>query len=139
MTDYEEDSGFIDSENEHDDDDILYEQNVTHDIENEGEERVFEGAEEVDNEVDDLDYPSTEELHIDYASNEEVGYRFPKFIAKIDMQNPKFVVGYKFRCIEEFRQSMRNYWVVNRYNVKFKTNYEIRVQGICKLGCQWKI
>ncbi|KAL2518409.1 Uncharacterized protein Adt_14656 [Abeliophyllum distichum] len=128
VTESDEDPDFVDSENDIDeDDDLAYEQNVTDKIQIEVEDRVSERAEDVDNEVDELQYPTSEELLSDYESDEEVGYRFPEFNAETEMQNPNFIVGQKFRSIEEFRQAVRNYGAVNRYNVKFKTNDENRV------------
>ncbi|KAL2504838.1 SWIM-type domain-containing protein [Abeliophyllum distichum] len=140
VTESNDDPDFVDSENDIDeDDDLSYEQNVTDDIQIEVEGRVFERAKDTKYEIDDLEYPTCEELRSDYESDEEVGYRFPEFNAETDMQNPNFAVGQKFRSIEEFRQAVRNYGAVNRYNVKFNVNDENRVQGVCKLGCQWKI
>ncbi|KAL2535125.1 Uncharacterized protein Adt_08476 [Abeliophyllum distichum] len=98
VTESDEDPDFVDSENDIDeDDDLAYEQNVTDEIQIEVEDRVSERAEDVDNEVDELQYPTSKELLSDYESDEEVGYRFPEFNAETEMQNPNFVVGQKFR------------------------------------------
>ncbi|KAL2475876.1 hypothetical protein Adt_36612 [Abeliophyllum distichum] len=51
VTDSEDDSNFVDSENDNDeDDDLAYEQNVTNDIQIEVEGRVSEGAKDIENE-----------------------------------------------------------------------------------------
>ncbi|KAL2476450.1 Uncharacterized protein Adt_37186 [Abeliophyllum distichum] len=119
VTDFEDDPDFIDSENDNDENDgLACEQNVTDDIQIEVEGRVPQEANDIENEVDELEYPTSKELHSDYESDEEVGYRFHEFNAMTDMQNPNFVVGLKFRSIEEFRQAVRNYGTVNMYNVK---------------------
>ncbi|KAL2498538.1 Uncharacterized protein Adt_24088 [Abeliophyllum distichum] len=57
--DLEEDLYFIDSKN---DDDLLV------------EDRVFKGVGEIDNEVDDSEYPCFEELLSDYVFDDEVDF-----------------------------------------------------------------
>ncbi|CAA2963293.1 Hypothetical predicted protein [Olea europaea subsp. europaea] len=90
----EDDSDFVDSENNvEDEDDTLYEQNVTDGIEIglDGHYQIQdEWGESNDMEVDALEYP-TEELLSQCSSDEESGFRFPQFSAKTDMKNPQFV------------------------------------------------
>lgn len=93
----DDDSDFIDFENElEDEDDTLYDKNVTEGIEVgfKGQRKV-QDKQELDNntEVDDLEYPSDEELLLICSSDDECVYRFPEFCAKTDMNNPHFEVG----------------------------------------------
>ncbi|XP_022865606.1 uncharacterized protein LOC111385451 [Olea europaea var. sylvestris] len=138
----EDDSDFVDSENNvEDEDDTLYEQNVTDGIEIglDGHYQIQdEWGESNDMEVDALEYP-TEELLSQCSSDEESGFRFPQFSAKTDMKNPQFVVGQIFSSVVEFKKAVRTYSALNGYNVKFTTNEERRVQGVCKVGCEWRI
>ncbi|CAA2985841.1 Hypothetical predicted protein [Olea europaea subsp. europaea] len=39
--------------------------------------------------IDDMEYPSSEELLSDVSSNDKVGYRFSEFMAETDMRDPK--------------------------------------------------
>lgn len=57
---------------------------------------------EVDAEIVDLEYPSSEELVSDCSSDGDVGYRFPQFWTEADISNPQFVVGQFFRDVVEF-------------------------------------
>ncbi|KAL2491073.1 Uncharacterized protein Adt_26701 [Abeliophyllum distichum] len=128
--DLEEDPDFNNFENEFENDnDMLYEQNVTEENE----------IEEFEDEIDDLEYPSSEEFLSAYESSDESEHKFPEFVAENDMHNSKFEFGHKFRSIEEFKKAVRSYGAVNKYNVKFKANDESRAQAVCKVGCRWKI
>lgn len=128
MTDYEEDPDFVhsDVDTASEEDDLLYERNVTDDIEigsdmnavrNEG---VLVDVGEVDD--DDLHCPSCDELLLAYSSNEEVGYRFPEFLTEANVRNPQFEVGQLFRSMQEFRSAVRTYGALNGYNVKLRCN-----------------
>ncbi|KAL2518465.1 Uncharacterized protein Adt_14712 [Abeliophyllum distichum] len=97
VTESDDNPDFVNSENDIDkDDDLAYEQNVTDDIQIKVEGRVFEQTEDIENEVDDLEYPMSEELHSDYESDEDVGYMFREFNDETDMQNLNFAIGKKF-------------------------------------------
>ncbi|CAA2934796.1 Hypothetical predicted protein [Olea europaea subsp. europaea] len=93
----DDDSDFIDFENElEDEDDTLYDKNVTEGIEVGFEgQRKFQDKQELDNntEVDDLEYPSDEELLLISSSDDECVYRFPEFCVETDMNNQHFEVG----------------------------------------------
>ncbi|XP_022880692.1 uncharacterized protein LOC111397963 [Olea europaea var. sylvestris] len=80
----------------------------------------------------DRDFES-EQDDIEYDRN------FPEFNFDQDMRNPQFEVGQILSSTAEFREAVRMYDALNGSNVKFKANDERRVQGICKLGCQWRI
>ncbi|XP_022891653.1 uncharacterized protein LOC111406463 [Olea europaea var. sylvestris] len=41
--------------------------------------------------------------------------------------------------MEEFRIAVRTYGALNGYNLKFKCNDRKRAQGVCKVGCNWRI
>ncbi|KAL2470189.1 Uncharacterized protein Adt_38325 [Abeliophyllum distichum] len=83
------DPDLFDSENEtnNDDGDVLFNENVTEGIEMGCEPLQTEGAEAVECEVDDLEYPSSKELINEYSTDNETEYRFPKFDAENDMKN----------------------------------------------------
>lgn len=85
-------------------------------------------------EDDDLEYPSSEELLLACSLDEEVGYRFPKFLAEIDMRNLWFKVGQFFRSMDEFWIAVRMYGALIGYNVKFKCNDKERAQGVCNMS-----
>ncbi|CAA3019856.1 Hypothetical predicted protein [Olea europaea subsp. europaea] len=93
VTVLEDDSDFVDSEKDvEDEDDTLYDQNVTDGIEMglDGHDQVQdERGEGNDMEVDDLEYP-TEELLSQCSSDDESGFRFPQFFAETDMKNLQF-------------------------------------------------
>ncbi|CAA3006943.1 Hypothetical predicted protein [Olea europaea subsp. europaea] len=95
VTMLEDDSDFVDSETDvEDEDDTLYDQNVTDGIEMglDGHDQVQdERGEGNDMEVDDLEYP-TEELLSQCSLDDESGFRFPQFFAETDMKNPQFEV-----------------------------------------------
>ncbi|XP_022872517.1 uncharacterized protein LOC111391518 [Olea europaea var. sylvestris] len=92
-----------------------------------------------DPDIDDMEYPSIEELLSGVSSDDEVGYRFSEFRAEMDMRDPKFEVGQLFNSIQEFRKAIWAYGAVNGYNIKCKANDERRVQGIRKSECKWRI
>ncbi|CAA3017581.1 Hypothetical predicted protein [Olea europaea subsp. europaea] len=127
----DDDFDFIDSENQlEDEDDTLYDKNVT-----EGIEVGFEGQREVQDKqdldnntkVDNLKYPSKDELLLVCSSDDECVYCFPEFCAETDRRNPYFEVGQIFCSAVEFRETVKKYGAMNGYNVKFQVNEERRV------------
>ncbi|XP_022872985.1 uncharacterized protein LOC111391931 [Olea europaea var. sylvestris] len=92
-----------------------------------------------DHEFDDLKCPSSEELLPGMSSDDEVGYQFLKFTTDMDMRDPQFEVGQLFSSIQDFRKALQTYGAINGYNVKCKVKDEKRVQGIYKLGCEWRV
>ncbi|XP_022843153.1 uncharacterized protein LOC111366681 [Olea europaea var. sylvestris] len=145
----EDDSDFSDSNNNisSGEDDLLFEKNVTEGVElgyDVGATECNEDGHAVtmhdeDHEFDDLECPSSEELLSGVSSDDEVDYRFSEFTADMDIRDPRFEVGQLFNSIQDFRKVLRTYGAINGYNVKCKANDEKRVQGICKLGCEWRI
>lgn len=145
MTNCEEDPNFVESDHdfEFDDDDIQYDRNITDGIEigsgdhdNEVQEEREVGNE---NELDELDLPSLKDLLSQCLSDEDISYHFPQFTFDQDMINPQFELGQIFSSAAEFREAVLTYGALNGYNIKFKANEERIVQGICKLGCKWRI
>lgn len=78
-------------------------------------------------------------VHYLNSSNNEVWYRFPEFVAEMDMQDLQFQVEQLFNSIQEFREAVRTYDAVHGYNLKCKANDEKRIQGICKADCNWRM
>ncbi|KAL2513194.1 hypothetical protein Adt_18794 [Abeliophyllum distichum] len=69
VTKSNDDPNFVDFENDIDeDDDLAYEKNVLDDIQIETESRVSKGTKDIGNEVDELEYPTSEELRSDYEN-----------------------------------------------------------------------
>ncbi|CAA2934785.1 Hypothetical predicted protein [Olea europaea subsp. europaea] len=100
----EDDSDFNDSDNDISSgaDDVLFEKNVTERVElncdgratirqEKGHQAVLVHDEQPN--IDDMEYPSSEELLSDVSSDDKVGYRFSEFMAETDMRDPKFEVG----------------------------------------------
>lgn len=140
----EDDPDFIDSDNELStgEDDWLFDNNVTEGIEvgcDGGAPEQELVVQEKNDDVDDLECPSSEELLSVVSSDDEVGYRFSEFVAETDMRDPQLHIGQLFSSIQEFRKAVRTYGAVNGYNVKCKVNDDSRVQAICKSDCQWRI
>ncbi|KAL2470218.1 DBD Tnp Mut domain-containing protein [Abeliophyllum distichum] len=123
------DSSFQDSENDIDDevDDLVYKDNVVEDVEWELNRQRLD----VENHhLESSCYLSSEELNIDYSSDDEDNYKFPEF-CESNMKDPRLEVGMEFKSIVEFKQAVRNYGIKNRYSVKFKVNDPKRAQGVC--------
>lgn len=76
-------------------DDILYESNVTNGIKS----IMVVGEAEDDNISDDLECPFSKELLLGCSLDEEVAYCFPEFLDETDMRNPRCEVGQLFRSM----------------------------------------
>ncbi|KAL2505363.1 Uncharacterized protein Adt_20984 [Abeliophyllum distichum] len=99
----------------------------------------IEGTESLECEVDDLECPSSEELISEYSTDNETEYRFLEFDVEIDMKNLQLEVGKIFRSLDEFKDAVWHYGVMNRFNIRFKVNDPKRVHVVCKLGSKWRV
>ncbi|CAA3009212.1 pre-mRNA-processing factor 19 [Olea europaea subsp. europaea] len=86
----------------------------------------------------EVEYPM-EELLTQCSLDDESRFRFPQFSSETDMKNPQFKVEQIFSSTVEVKEVIRTYGALNRYNVKFTADKERRVQGVCKIGCKWRI
>lgn len=48
--------------------------------------------------------------------------RYVEFNDEVDMKNPQFRIGIKFRSFKEFKEAVKNYGIKNRYVMNFKPN-----------------
>ncbi|KAL1549782.1 hypothetical protein AAHA92_17835 [Salvia divinorum] len=74
-----------------------------------------------------------------HSSDEEARSRWHVFNAKRDMKDPKFRHGMLFTNKEVLKQAIRQYAIVNKYNVKVVRDEKDRVNANC-LNCEgWMI
>lgn len=85
-----------------------------------------------------MEIPSLKKRLSQCLFDEEDGYQFLEFSFDSDMKNPQFEIGQIFSSASKFREAMRSYSVLNGYNIKFTAN-EVRVHGVSKFACKWKI
>ncbi|XP_039120854.1 uncharacterized protein LOC120257450 [Dioscorea cayenensis subsp. rotundata] len=63
--------------------------------------------------------------------------RYPEFNGEVDMKNPQFKVGMKFRDFKQFKEAVRNYGIQNRYVMNFRPNTKKKCKAFCKKGCHF--
>ncbi|KAF7143948.1 hypothetical protein RHSIM_Rhsim05G0109600 [Rhododendron simsii] len=73
------------------------------------------------------------------GSSDEEGDGHPEFKVKIHMANPILVEGMKFTGARQFREFLKEWNVVNRYDIEYKKNESTRITVVCRYGCTWRI
>ncbi|XP_039130869.1 uncharacterized protein LOC120267252 [Dioscorea cayenensis subsp. rotundata] len=61
--------------------------------------------------------------------------KYAEFNEAIDMKNPHFKIGMKFRDFKQFKEAVKNYGVKNRYVMNFRPNTKTRCKAYCSKGC----
>ncbi|GMI76239.1 hypothetical protein HRI_001293200 [Hibiscus trionum] len=102
----------------------------------------FSAAVRVENEdvCSETDSEGADSLHS--ASDSETdgkGRKYPEFNSETDLKNPQFKKGMMFSHQSVLKAAVKQYAVLNRYNVRLKTNDSRRLQVVCKDGCPWMI
>ncbi|XP_039140504.1 uncharacterized protein LOC120277718 [Dioscorea cayenensis subsp. rotundata] len=82
---------------------------------------------EVDSDGDvETEYARSEELQSCSSTDEDymipIKPKFAEFNEEVDMRNPQFKIGMKFRSFKQFKDPVKNYGIKNRYSMKFKPN-----------------
>lgn len=135
----DEDPDFNDSDYDvYDDDDCLFDRNVTEVIEIgmhivEHEERQ---------ELDSPSYASSEKLNFLSGLDSEGNSgrpNFPEYFASSVKRNPQLEVGLLFANFEELKSVVRDYDVFNQVEPAFKRNEKNRLHCVCKNDCPWKL
>jgi len=78
----------------------------------------------------------TEELYSDVESKDDTtkpGKRFPMFRGKKLSKAFKWTLGMQFTCLQDFKEGMMEYFVLNGYQVCFPKNDHSRVKPVCKI------
>ncbi|CAA2939496.1 Hypothetical predicted protein [Olea europaea subsp. europaea] len=135
----DEDPDFNDSDyNVYDDDDCLFDRNVT-----EGIEMGMHIVERVEGqEFDSSSYASSEELNFLSGSDSEGlsgKLNYPEYYVGSEKRNPQFEVGLLFATFEELKSAVRDYAVFNQVEPIFKCNEKNKLHCVCKEGCPWKL
>ncbi|KAG5540314.1 hypothetical protein RHGRI_020523 [Rhododendron griersonianum] len=73
------------------------------------------------------------------GSSDEEGDGNPEFKEKIHMANLILVEGMKFTGARQFREFLKEWNVVNGYNIEYKKNESTRITAVCRYGCTWRI
>ena len=85
------------------------------------------------------DYAGSDEINSRFLTNEdELAHdrpKYSKFNKEFDMNNPQFKIGMKFRSFKQFKETVKNYGIRNRYVMNFKSNSKKRCKAFCKRGC----
>ncbi|CAI9766967.1 unnamed protein product [Fraxinus pennsylvanica] len=134
------DSDFNDWNNDvYDDDDILFDRNVTKGIEMDMIPVIeYEQAPKSDS----SSHASSEELNFRSGSESKENngqQKFPEYNAENGKRNPHLEVGLLFSSFEELKYVLRTYVVFNRVEPIFKRNDRDRVHCVCKDGCNWRL
>ncbi|XP_022862113.1 uncharacterized protein LOC111382388 [Olea europaea var. sylvestris] len=137
------DSDFNDSDNDvYDDDDILFDHNVTKGIELDMPLTIEDGQAP---ESDSSSHVSSEELNIrsDSESDENSSrQKFPEYYVENEngkKKNPHLEVGLLFSSFEELKSVLKDYAVFNGVEPILKRNDKDRVHCVCKDGCTWRL
>ncbi|KAK8714515.1 hypothetical protein V6N13_149705 [Hibiscus sabdariffa] len=93
--------------------------------------------EEMDNESDidgsDLLHSASE------SETDEKKKKMLEFNSETDLKNPKFKKGMVFSHQSVIKEAVKQYAVLNGYNVRMKVNDSRRLQVVCKASCPWMI
>lgn len=88
---------------------------------------------------DEGDYGDSDNLQSASSTDEEdlapPKCRYPEFNGDVDMENPHFRIGMKFRDFKQFKEAVRNYGIKNRYVMNFRPNTKKKCKAYCKKGC----
>ncbi|KAF7128017.1 hypothetical protein RHSIM_Rhsim11G0080600 [Rhododendron simsii] len=98
---------------------------------------MYEDLEDVN--IDEKWYSVLEENLSLKGSSDEEGDRHPEFKEKIHMANPILVEGMKFTGARQFREFLKEWNVVNGYDIEYKKNESTRITTVCRYGCTWRI
>ncbi|KAG5546978.1 hypothetical protein RHGRI_012869 [Rhododendron griersonianum] len=72
------------------------------------------------------------------GSSDEEGDGHPEF-KDFHMANPILVEGMKFTGARQFREFLKEWNVVNGYDIEYKKNESTRITAVCRYGCTWRI
>ncbi|KAK6156803.1 hypothetical protein DH2020_011051 [Rehmannia glutinosa] len=130
-SDSQRSEGFVDSEIEVSDDDLLFDGNIDDEVE-------WGGLSMNKNEAE----ASNSQLRSQLRTNEgsKLQKSHPVFNHKANISDPKFELGMQFPDIATFRSAVRQHTIKQGRDVKFTINLSYKVQAKCKHGkCPWVI
>ncbi|KAL2481761.1 Uncharacterized protein Adt_34727 [Abeliophyllum distichum] len=120
------------------DENLIFEQNVTSSIELDARKESTV-ANEI-NDSDSLENSPSDELRSVHSDSEEEVVQYLEFNAEKEMMDPELEVGKKFFSKEEFKVATKNFSINNRFEVRFLVNDANRVKVICKENkCPWRV
>ena len=61
--------------------------------------------------------------------------KYEEFSGEIDMKDPQFKIGMKFRSFKQFREAVRNYGIKHKDVMNFRPSNSKKCKAICKKGC----
>lgn len=61
--------------------------------------------------------------------------RYAEFNEEVDMKNPHFKIGMKFRSFKQFKEAVKNYGIMNRDVMSFKPNNKKKCKAFCRKRC----
>jgi hypothetical protein len=111
-------------------DDDLFIDNVDSSVNDNNERAVFVETENEDA-LDDRD------LHLVDDERQQLQLKFKEFNPEVDMDSPVFKIGMKFADIEEVRQAVNAYSIMNRVKIRKIKNNRAIVHAVCDEGCPW--
>lgn len=85
-----------------------------------------------------FDSDKFEDLQCAHGSSSD-GQSWPKFNIEFDMVNSKIEKGLIFPKKDSVKDVFKQYGRVNRYFIKFPTNYFSRLKVVCKDQCNWSL
>lgn len=93
----------------------------------------------VDEDEIQSDYAASEEFQSCSSTDEEeldpLRPKYVEFNEELDMKDPHFKIGMKFRSFKQFKEAVKNYGIKNRCVMNFKPNNKRRCKAFCKQGC----
>ena len=85
------------------------------------------------------DYARSEELQSCSSKDEECLVpgrpRYEEFSEGVDIKNPQFNIGMKFRSFKQFKDAVKKYKTRNHYVMNYKPNKNRKCKGFRKKGC----
>ncbi|XP_039141161.1 uncharacterized protein LOC120278432 isoform X2 [Dioscorea cayenensis subsp. rotundata] len=101
--------------------------------------KEIRGEGSVDEDVIQSDCASSEEFQSCSSTDEEeldpLRPRYTEFNEELDMKDPHFKIGMKFRSFKQFKEAVKNYGIKNKCVMNFKPNNKKRCKAFCKRGC----
>lgn len=103
-------------------------------VEMEGKDTRMSNDDEVES-----DYARSEELQSCSSTDEEcllpVRPKYAEFNEEVDMKNPHFKIGMKFRSFKQFKEAVKNYGIKNCYVMNFNPNNKRKCKTYCRKDC----
>ncbi|KAL7176505.1 hypothetical protein ACSBR2_029937 [Camellia fascicularis] len=136
-----------DSAEESDDQSWLYEdlEGPNGDIFDETSHRRTEGPPPTVNEADNVGWytdPDDDNELISLKGSpdeeDEADDGYPEY-KEVMMKDPKLVVGMKFPSPQVFIEYLREFNVINGYDIRYIRNKSARITAVCRHNCSWRI